>query len=63
MLLKSKMDLPVQIEKDEAFIMDRSMNSQKFRALTGFTPPSWEEMIQELTEDKTPYDQWHSYKK
>lgn len=38
--------------------IDRSLDSSRFRALTGFTPPSWPDMIAEMAADPTPYDQW-----
>jgi dTDP-4-dehydrorhamnose reductase len=38
--------------------IDRSLDSSRFRALTGFTPPSWPDMITEMAADPTPYDQW-----
>lgn len=46
------------IEPDATVEIDRSLNSERFRALTGFVPPSWEEMVKELAEDPTPYDLW-----
>ena len=38
--------------------MDRSLDSSRFRALTGFVPPSWPDMIGEMASDATPYEQW-----
>jgi dTDP-4-dehydrorhamnose reductase len=37
-----------EILADEAFVCDRSLNSARFRAFTGYKPPSWREMIAEL---------------
>jgi dTDP-4-dehydrorhamnose reductase len=39
--------------------IDRSLDSSRFRALTGFTPPPWREMIADMAADPTPYDEWH----
>lgn len=47
-MMNQAFNLGITIEKDESFICDRSLNSQKFRDFTGFTPPSWEEMISQL---------------
>ena len=46
----------VQIEADETFVIDRSLDSAKFRAETGFRPASWEDMIDRMSSDPTPYD-------
>jgi len=52
-------DANVVIEKDTSFLCDRSLDSTRFRKKTGFTPPSWESMIEEMANDPTPYDSWH----
>jgi dTDP-4-dehydrorhamnose reductase len=48
----------VQIERDETFKIDRSLDSARFRAATGFAPQPWEEMIKQMAADPTPYDDW-----
>lgn len=35
----------IEIEKFEDFVMDRSLNSTKFRKETGFVAPSWDELV------------------
>ncbi|CAN5521124.1 NAD(P)-dependent oxidoreductase [soil metagenome] len=35
---------------------DRSLDSSKFRALTGFTPEPWAEMVRRMAADPTAYD-------
>ncbi len=35
----------LEIEKFEDFVMDRSLNSTKFRKETGFVAPSWDELV------------------
>ena len=47
-MMNQAFNLGITIEKDESFICDRSLNSQKFRNFTGYTPPTWEEMIAQL---------------
>jgi dTDP-4-dehydrorhamnose reductase len=51
-------DLGIEIEPDDDFACDRSLDSSRFRAATGFRPPSWEEMIRDMAEDPTPYEEW-----
>lgn len=35
----------IEIEPNDVFKIDRSLNSSKFREVTGYTPPSWFELI------------------
>jgi dTDP-4-dehydrorhamnose reductase len=55
-LVKEELGLHVVIEPDETFVCDRSLDGTRFREATGFTPPSWPEMIAALRRDPTPYD-------
>jgi dTDP-4-dehydrorhamnose reductase len=46
----------IDIEPDDAFVCDRSLNSARFRAAVNFQPPTWPEMIVEMYNDPLPYD-------
>lgn len=48
MLIKRKLDLKVEIVPDDAFRCDRSLDSSRFRGEFSYTPPSWDNMIDEL---------------
>jgi dTDP-4-dehydrorhamnose reductase len=48
----------VKIERDEEFKIDRSLDSRKFRAETGFAPASWREMIRMMADDAKIYGRW-----
>lgn len=48
--------LHAEIEADETFRCDRSLDATRFRAATGFVPPTWPEMIDEMRQDPTPYE-------
>lgn len=50
-LIKRKMNLDVEIVPDEKFRCDRSLDSGKFRKTFNYSPPSWEQMIDELSSD------------
>jgi dTDP-4-dehydrorhamnose reductase len=54
-LVKEIYRLNIQIEPDEVFLCDRSLNSDRFRQATGFVPPSWQDMIEQMYQDPTPY--------
>ncbi len=46
----------INILPDEDFLMDRSLNSTRFRQATGYQPPSWPDMIQEMAKDAQFYN-------
>jgi dTDP-4-dehydrorhamnose reductase len=56
--IRDAMGLDIEIEPYEDFYCDRSLDSSRFRAETGYPIPGWDEMIAELTQDDTPYDEW-----
>ncbi len=39
------------LKADTSFVIDRSLNSQAFRTLTGWTPPPWESLITSMHQD------------
>lgn len=41
----------INIERDESFVVDRSLDSTKFRMVTGYRPPSWPDMIGAMYQD------------
>lgn len=45
------------IERDDALEIDRSLDSTAFRKATGYNPPSWPEMVEELAADTEFYNQ------
>lgn len=59
-LIKKQFHLEVRIEPYSDFYCDRSLDSTRYRKETGFTPPSWEIMIEQLCLDKTPYFDWRN---
>ena len=46
----------IDILPEEQFFSDRSLNSSRFRSFTGYVPPTWEEMINELAATSSFYD-------
>lgn len=54
-LARDALGLDAEIDPDETVVIDRSLDSTRFRQVTGRTPPSWPEMIEELALDATPY--------
>lgn len=57
-LVNEAYDLGIEIEPDEEFVIDRSLDSTKLRKKINFQPKTWEEMIRIMAEDPTPYEDW-----
>ena len=57
-LINRVMKLNIEIEEYPDFHCDRSLDSTLYRKETGFIPPSWETMVNELAEDVKQYLKW-----
>lgn len=57
-LLREHFVIPIEIEPFADFRLDRSLNSQQFRAKSRIMIPSWSDMIKKMAQDKTPYELW-----
>jgi len=55
-LVREVYGLDIEIEPDETFVCDRSLNASRFCEATGFTSPAWPEMIEAMRRDPTPYE-------
>jgi dTDP-4-dehydrorhamnose reductase len=58
LVIREAYGLNITVERDENFQCDRSMQGTIFHEATGYTAPSWNQMIQEMRSDPTPYDQF-----
>lgn len=58
--IKKAMNLDIEIEPEEQFYCDLSLDSSRFRNETGYSFPDWDAMISELAADLTPYDEWRN---
>jgi dTDP-4-dehydrorhamnose reductase len=45
------LNLGIKIDADETYAVNRTLDGRKFQTATGFTPPSWDEMIRQFAED------------
>jgi dTDP-4-dehydrorhamnose reductase len=57
-LLREAFQVPVEIEAYPHVSVDRSLDSGRFREVTGYVPPSWAAMVNAMAEDPAPYDAW-----
>jgi dTDP-4-dehydrorhamnose reductase len=48
MLLRAALKLDIDIEPTSEGSIDRTLNSTRFRVATGYAPPTWNAMAQEL---------------
>jgi dTDP-4-dehydrorhamnose reductase len=53
MLIKKIYNLNIEVTPFADFFCDRSLDSSRYRAATGFVPPTWETMITEMHLSKT----------
>jgi len=56
-LVKQTYGLATEIESDDEFACDRSLDGSRFRNTTGILAPSWPDMIERMHADATPYEQ------
>ena len=57
-LMKDVMGLDIEVEPYDEYFCDRSLDSGKFRSLTGFLPPPWKVMIERLALETQHYEAW-----
>lgn len=51
-LVRDAFGVEVEIVPDEGLVIDRSLDSTRFRQATGYVPPSWEDMIRKLASEQ-----------
>lgn len=56
-LIRDRYEADIEIEADDTLRINRSLDSTKFRKITGFQPDSWKEMITKMAADPTPYEE------
>jgi dTDP-4-dehydrorhamnose reductase len=56
MLAKTAFRKEIDIQPDEEFRSDRSLDSTRFREATGYQPPSWQAMLTEMAASLPFYD-------
>jgi dTDP-4-dehydrorhamnose reductase len=56
-MLDRKLALGIEIVPDPSVIVDRSLDSSRLCRATGRQPRRWEEMVEVLAADRTPYDE------
>jgi len=54
-MINRRMGLNVDIEKDEQFVCDRSLDGSRFVEETGIATPIWEKMIDQLVDEEIFY--------
>lgn len=52
--------LNIEVEPDDTFCCDRSLNADRFWQTIGISAPSWEHMISDLVNEASTYDQWRN---
>jgi dTDP-4-dehydrorhamnose reductase len=57
-LVKEAFGLNIEIVAEDSFICDRSLDADRFRRETGWAPDGWPQMIDQMAQDPTPYDEF-----
>lgn len=57
-LLREAYRLDIEILPDEGFAIDRSLKGDRFREAIGYRCPAWPELVRQLADDPTPYEDW-----
>lgn len=60
MLMNDRMRLGTRIEPAELPRIDRSLDGGRFERATGYSPPSWEDMVDELATEAPMYEAAHN---
>lgn len=50
-MIRDEYNIEIEIEPSADLVIDRSLNSEKFRRETGFQPKSWAQMVKEMVAD------------
>jgi len=50
-LVAKKYGKDIEIHRDDSVKIDRTLNSDRFRTATGYTPPSWQKLISKMYAD------------
>ena len=61
--LRDGFRLEVEIKPDDREVSDRSMIGDKFIRATGYSYPNWPDLVAQIVNDPTPYEQWRRQKK
>ncbi len=56
--IREALGVEIRIEPADGPPCDRSLNGARFVEATGYRIPGWDELMAELTADRTPYDDW-----
>ena len=56
--LKEVLKLDIEVVSDESVVIDRSLDSTRFRELTHIYIPTWDEMIKDFTKRIPDYEKW-----
>jgi dTDP-4-dehydrorhamnose reductase len=61
-LVANRYGKKIEVEPYAGFVSDRSLNSDRFRQATGYNPPSWPELVDNMYRDYLENRQWYGEK-
>lgn len=61
-MIAERYDKRIEIEPNDNVVLDRSLNSCRFREITGYVPPSWEKLVEVMFQDYDANRMWYKEK-
>lgn len=58
-IVAERYDKRITIEPYDDFVLDRTMDSSRFRSLTGYIPPAWSELVDTMYRDYDANRTWY----
>lgn len=59
-LIRDAYGVAIDIRATDGEEVDRSLDSNRFRAATGITFPTWQALVEKMAGDPTPYENWRN---
>ena len=50
-LVAQTYEMDIELVRDESLVIDRSLNSERFRSATGYAPPPWPDLVADMHRD------------
>jgi len=59
-IIARRYDKKIAIDPYDDFVIDRSLDSSRFRSLTGYVPPGWDELVEAMFRDYEANKNWYA---
>ncbi|WP_306534127.1 SDR family oxidoreductase [Geobacter sp.] len=59
-IIARRYDKKIAIDPYDDFVIDRSLDSSRFRSLTGYVPPEWDDLVEAMFRDYEANNNWYA---